>query len=162
MINELNHLELSAHGLESIEYQVSFNNGMPLQKLSKVASGGEVSRTALALYLTLSIHNPPEIIIFDEIDVGIGGKIAAQVGGMLSSLSKIKQIICITHQAQCASFADTHLLVKKITSTNSTVSAINELTEEQRVTEIARMIGGLKISNTTLEHAKELLLNTVN
>ena len=130
----------SSYGMENIEYQVGFNKGMAMQSLVKAASGGELSRAALALYLLLSIHNPPEVIIFDEIDVGIGGKVAAIVGEMLSKLGEVKQVICITHQPQTAVYGDKHLIVSK-----------------HHQNEITRMLGGVEVTKTTLTHATEML-----
>ena len=150
----------TSYGLEQIDYQICFNKGMELQPLAKVASGGELSRTALALYVILSTHNPPEIIIFDEIDVGIGGKVAEIVGNLLAKLGIDKQIICITHQAQTASCGHHHLVVSKINEANRTISQLNYVENTERVNEIARMIGGINITATTLQHAKEMLENT--
>jgi DNA repair protein RecN (Recombination protein N) len=153
---------LSGYGLETVEYQICFNRGMEFQPLAKAASGGELSRTALALYLILSIHNPPEVIIFDEIDVGIGGKVAATVGQMLYDLGKIKQIICITHQPQTASFGNIHLVVSKEDSAdnNTTLTLVKHVREQSRINEIARMLGGIEITEATLDHAREMLLMT--
>lgn len=150
---------LSSCGLEVVEYQICFNRGMEFQPLAKAASGGELSRTALALYLILSIHNPPEVIIFDEIDVGIGGKVAATVGQMLYDLGKIKQIICITHQPQTASFGNTHLVVSKedLKDKDTTLTMVKQVSDQSRVDEIARMLGGLEITDATLDHAREML-----
>ena len=157
---QLNHLlEPSGYGLESIEYQVSFNKGIAAQALAKVASGGELSRTALALYLLLSVHNPPEIIIFDEIDVGIGGKVASIVGELLNKLGRVKQVICITHQPQTASFGDNHLVVRKHNNQAISLAEVTYVNSDERVHEIARMLGGVKITPTTLSHAKEMLLS---
>ncbi|MDD3265955.1 MAG: DNA repair protein RecN [Burkholderiales bacterium] len=148
----------SATGIDAISYQVCFNKGMQLQALNKVASGGELSRVALALYVILSINNPPEIIIFDEIDVGIGGGVAQVVGQLLNNLGLAKQVICITHQPQTASCGNNHLLVSKSTLNNSTTtSRIDYVNNENRVNEIARMLGGLQITDTTLQHAREML-----
>lgn len=150
-------LEPSSYGLENIQYQVCFNKGMQLQALNKAASGGELSRVALALYVILSINNPPEIIVFDEIDVGIGGGVAEVVGNLLHDLGKSKQVICITHQPQTASCGNNHLLVSKYLENEKTVSTIDYLSKELRVNEIARMLGGLQITETTLQHAREML-----
>ena len=147
----------SMYGNENIEYMISYNKGIALQPLAKVASGGELSRTALALYLLLSSHNPPDIIIFDEIDVAISGKVTSFIGEMLAMLGKTKQIICITHQPQTASYAENHLVVSKHSSNNKTITAINYVTEQERIDEIARMLGGVVITDTTLSHAQEML-----
>ncbi len=158
LLNQLS--EPTGHGLENVEYQVSFNKGIAAQALAKAASGGELSRTALALYLLLSIHNPPEIIIFDEIDVGIGGKVASIVGELLNKLGLVKQVICITHQPQTASFGDNHLVVRKHNNQAVSLAEISYVNSDERINEIARMLGGVKITPTTLSHAKEMLLNT--
>jgi len=147
----------TAYGLESVEYQVCFNQGMQLQSLSNAASGGELSRVALALYLLLSIHNPPEVIIFDEIDVGVGGKVAAVVGQMLAKLGSSKQVICITHQPQAASCGTNHLVVSKTEVKNTTKTFVDYVKDDIRIAEIARMLGGVHITDATLVHAKEML-----
>lgn len=144
-------------GVDNIQYQVCFNQGMTLQSLTKVASGGELSRVALALYVTLSINNPPEVIVFDEIDVGIGGGVAEVVGTLLKELGVAKQVICITHQPQTACCGDLHLQVSKQTVAGHTQSQINYIQDAKRVNEIARMLGGLNITETTLNHAREML-----
>lgn len=154
----LTKLELmSSFGLDDIQYQVCFNKGMPLQPLNKVASGGELSRVALALYVILSINNPPEVIVFDEIDVGIGGGVAEVVGTLLAELGKSKQVICITHQPQTACCGNYHLRVSKEAAKKTSFSRIEYVSGESRIAEIARMLGGLNITETTLEHAKEML-----
>ena len=154
----LTKLELaSSFGLDDIQYQVCFNQGMPLQPLNKVASGGELSRVALALYVILSINNPPEVIVFDEIDVGIGGGVAEVVGTLLAELGKWKQVICITHQPQTACCGDYHLRVSKEAAKKTSFSRIEYVSDESRIGEIARMLGGLNITETTLEHAREML-----
>lgn len=145
------------YGLETIEFNVAFNQGLPLFPLAKVASGGELSRTALALYLLLSMQNSPETIIFDEIDVGVGGVIASHIGKMLHSLGQKKQVVCITHQAQTASFGDNHLMVVKENNGKLTRLKTEYSENDQRIKEIARMIGGIKITDTTINHARELL-----
>ncbi|MCE2705846.1 MAG: DNA repair protein RecN [Proteobacteria bacterium] len=144
-------------GMENIEYKVCFNKGMDLHPLAKVASGGELSRTALALYLLLSIHNPPEVIIFDEIDVGIGGKIAAIVGQMLKELGISKQVICITHQPQTASFGNNHMVVSKKVEGEYMKLNVSELSSEDRVNEIARMLSGMEVTDATIKHARDML-----
>ncbi|MCE3268139.1 MAG: recN [Burkholderiales bacterium] len=156
-ISLISSVKPTAYGLESIEYQVCFNQGMPLQSLTNAASGGELSRVALALYLLLSINNPPEVIIFDEIDVGIGGKVAAVVGQMLAQLGTSKQVICITHQPQAASFGTNHLVVSKTINKTTTITHVNYVKDDARIAEVARMLGGVHITDATLVHAKEML-----
>jgi DNA repair protein RecN (Recombination protein N) len=147
-------------GVETIDFKIAFNKGIEAKSLSKVASGGELSRTALALYLLLSIHNPPEVIIFDEIDVGIGGKVAAIVGKLLQDLGKNKQVICITHQPQTASYCNNHLVVSKQDESQYTYSDIKYVEGDEKVAEISRMLSGLEITTATIVHAKELLQKT--
>lgn len=147
----------NSYGLENVEYQICLNLGMQLQPLASAASGGELSRVALALYLLLSIHNPPEIIIFDEIDAGIGGRVAAVVGQMLAELGANKQVICITHQAQTASFGTNHLVVTKTQDMGKTITQVGYIAKDARIAEIARMLGGVQITEATLVHAKEML-----
>lgn len=145
------------YGLENVDYQVCFNQGMPLQSLTNAVSGGELSRVALALYLLLSVNNTPEAIIFDEIDVGIGGKVAAVVGQMLAKLGLSKQVICITHQPQAASYGTNHLVVSKHQEKKSTITLVDYVQGEARIAEVARMLGGVHITDTTMVHAKEML-----
>jgi DNA repair protein RecN (Recombination protein N) len=150
----------TSYGLENIEYQIKFNQGSIMQPMARAASGGELSRTALALYLLRSVNNSPEVIIFDEIDVGIGGKISAMVGQMLQELSIHKQIICITHQPQTASFGNTHLHVNKKSINSLTKIDVQYLDNDARIAEIARMLGGIEITPTGIRHAKEMLKNS--
>ena len=147
----------TVNGIDNIQYLVCFNQGMTLQPLNKVASGGELSRVALALYVTLSINNPPELIVFDEIDVGIGGGVAEVVGTLLRQLGISKQVICITHQPQAACCGDQHILVQKQSKSGQTQATIEYLNQERRVGEIARMLGGINITATTTSHAQEML-----
>ncbi|HRG62904.1 MAG TPA: DNA repair protein RecN [Burkholderiales bacterium] len=147
----------TVNGIDNIQYLVCFNQGMTLQPLNKVASGGELSRVALALYVTLSINNPPELIVFDEIDVGIGGGVAEVVGTLLRQLGISKQVICITHQPQAACCGDQHILVQKQSKSGQTQATIEYLDQERRVGEIARMLGGINITATTTSHAQEML-----
>lgn len=147
----------TSFGLENVEYKVCFNKGLELQSLAKAASGGELSRTALALYLLLSTHNPPEVIIFDEVDTGIGGKVAAIVGKMLQELGQGKQVICITHQPQTASYGDNHLVVNKALNRETAKLSVREVNNDSRVEEIARMLSGIEVTEATRKHAKELL-----
>ena len=147
----------TANGIDNIQYLVCFNQGMTLQPLNKVASGGELSRVALALYVTLSINNPPELIVFDEIDVGIGGGVAEVVGTLLRQLGISKQVICITHQPQAACCGDQHILVQKQSTQGQTQAKIEYISEAERIDEIARMLGGINITSTTISHAQEML-----
>lgn len=147
----------SAHGLEDIEFLVTANPGQPLRPLAKVASGGELSRIGLALQVIASQANPAGTLIFDEVDVGIGGRVAEIVGRMLRQLGSTRQVMCVTHLPQVAAQADWQWTIAKETRAGATVSCVTVLDAESRVTEIARMLGGEKITATTHSHAREML-----
>jgi len=147
----------SALGLEEVEYLVSANPGQPLQAMNKVASGGELSRISLAISTITSEHQLVPCIIFDEVDVGIGGATAETVGLLLKQLASKRQVLCVTHQPQVASCGDQHLVASKTKSKDSTSTEINLLNLDQRIEEIARMLGGKVISDKTISHAKEML-----
>lgn len=144
-------------GAEQVEFLVSANPGQPLQPLSKVASGGELSRISLAIAVITAQQQLVPSIIFDEVDVGIGGGTAEVVGKLLNQLAEQRQVICVTHQPQVASCGDQHLVASKTKQVNSTTTRVETLDSEQRVEEIARMLGGLVISDKTRSHAKEML-----
>jgi DNA repair protein RecN (Recombination protein N) len=125
--------------------------------MNKVASGGELSRISLALQVIIANKGRIPTLIFDEVDVGIGGGIAEIVGRKLKTLSAVRQVICVTHQPQVAALADYHLHVSKTSTKDSTDTQVVVLSQEQRYNEIARMLGGLKITKQTLSHAKEMI-----
>ncbi len=135
------------NGMDKIEYLVSLNPGQALQALNKVASGGELSRISLAIQVTGSKDKGIPTLIFDEVDSGIGGGVAEIVGILLHSLSDKRQIFCVTHLAQVASQGDQHLQVAKETHAETTLTRVSELNQEDRVDEIARMLGGVKLRN---------------
>jgi DNA repair protein RecN (Recombination protein N) len=144
-------------GLEQVEFQVSANPGMPLLSLNKIASGGELSRISLAIQVaTIRYGNTPSLV-FDEVDVGIGGGIAEIVGQMLRKLSASHQILCVTHLPQVAAQATHHYQVKKTTRRQVTQTTITPLEKNARIQEIARMLGGVKITEQTLAHAQEMI-----
>ncbi len=147
------------NGMDKINYLVSLNPGQPLQPLSKVASGGELSRISLAIQVTGSKDKGIPTLIFDEVDSGIGGGVAEIVGKLLHSLSDKRQVFCVTHLAQVASQGDHHLQVAKATHAGTTLTRVGELNDEERIDEIARMLGGVKITEQTLAHAEEMLKN---
>jgi DNA repair protein RecN (Recombination protein N) len=147
----------SAHGLESIEYRVATNSGTRLQPLAKVASGGELSRISLAMQVAISQVASVPTLIFDEVDVGIGGRVAEVVGKKLQALGRRYQVLCVTHLAQVASCGDQHWQVSKKAHGAEVISQITVLNEEARVQEIARMLGGAAITETTRHHAAEML-----
>jgi DNA repair protein RecN (Recombination protein N) len=157
LITPLEPQDAGANGLERIDFQVSANPGLPLDLLSKVASGGELSRISLAIQVaTISCGTTPSLI-FDEVDVGIGGGVAEIVGQMLRKLASNRQILCVTHLPQVAAQAMHHLQVQKTTQQKITTTDIARLDEDQRIQEIARMLGGIKITEQTLAHAQEMV-----
>ena len=147
----------SLNGNDKIEYLVSANPGLPAKPLAKVASGGELSRISLAIQVTTSTDKSTPTMIFDEVDSGIGGGIAEIVGQKLRSLSKNRQVLCVTHLPQVASQAHQHLYVKKTNQTEITSSTVALLNQKERVEEVARMLGGVNITENTLAHAEEML-----
>ena len=152
--------EGGAHGLESVELQVAANQGSPLRSMAKVASGGELSRISLAIQVAASSAASVPTLIFDEVDSGIGGRVAEIVGSLLKQLGKRHQVLCVTHLPQVAAQADHQWQVSKAVEAGVTLSHIQVLKGEQRVEEIARMLGGVKITETTRKHAAELLGHT--
>lgn len=147
--------QVSADGLSFIQLLFTANKGIPPQPLARVASGGELSRIALVMQVMNAEKTEAEVLVFDEIDVGISGGTAEIVGRLLAGLGQHVQILCITHQAQVAAQSDQHLLVKKL-QTDPASSTIVALEEEQLILELARMTGGIEIGETTLQHAKQL------
>jgi len=147
----------TSEGTERVSFLVTGNPGQPLQSLSKVASGGELSRISLAIQVVTVTGSSIPCLIFDEVDVGIGGGTAEVVGNLLNTIAANAQVLCVTHQAQVASKGDQHYKVLKSTKGNSTTTEIENLQAEQRLQEIARMIGGIKITDQTRKHAKEML-----
>jgi len=160
VVNEIEKDMPLQYGMDKIDYLVSLNPGQPLQALSKVASGGELSRISLAIQVTGSKDKGIQTLIFDEVDSGIGGGVAEIVGKLLHSLSDKRQVFCVTHLAQVASQGDHHLQVAKETHAGTTLTRVGELNDEERIDEVARMLGGVKITEQTLAHAKEMLAST--
>jgi len=150
-------LVISEHGIDQIEFLVSTNHGMPLKPLSKTASGGELSRISLAIQVITSEKSDTPTLVFDEVDVGVGGKIAQIVGMRLRNLGQHAQVLCITHQPQVAAQGNQHLLVDKVSNNADTYSTLIKLDEEMRTSEIARMLGGSEITDRTRAHAQEML-----
>ncbi len=128
-----------------------------MRALNKVASGGELSRISLALQVVGARIARIPTLIFDEVDVGIGGRVAEIVGQQLRLLGASREVLCITHLAQVAALGDHHLLVNKTSGADSTRIQVRTLSDSERVSEIARMIGGIKISQQTLDHAQDML-----
>jgi DNA repair protein RecN (Recombination protein N) len=161
----------TGHGWDRIQYLIATNAGEPLKPLEEIASGGEMSRVMLALKVTVEEsfaagpgHGKkkaqlptPRMLVFDEIDIGIGGRAAEAVGRKLKMLSKRQQVVCITHLPQIAAFADQHFLIEKADKGGRTRTSIRRMEETEREREVARMLSGAKLTETSLEHARNLL-----
>lgn len=150
---------LSSTGFDKIEFLISTNAGEPPKPLSKIASGGELSRIMLAIKNILSYNDTIGTLIFDEIDTGVSGRASQKIGLKLKSVSKNTQVICVTHSAQIASNADEHFLIQKDVIGERTYTKVTPLDFEQRKNELARIMGGLEITDTLLKSAEELLLS---
>ncbi len=148
---------IGPQGLEEIEFLIATNKGQSAKPLARIASGGELSRISLAIQVVTAKTTSTPTLIFDEVDVGIGGGIAEVVGRLLRELSGRAQILCVTHQPQVAAQGTQHLFVSKNNESSQTETRISMLTEQQRINEVARMLGGLEITDTTLSHAREML-----
>jgi DNA repair protein RecN (Recombination protein N) len=153
----------TAAGFDQIEYMISTNPGEPMHPLDQIASGGELSRVMLALKATVEAGSRKKAsgaqrtLIFDEIDTGIGGRAAEAVGKKLKSLSRTSQVLCVTHLPQIATFADHHYLIEKKRSGDRTKTMVRRITGPERTEEIARMISGAKLTETSLKHAEQML-----
>lgn len=148
---------LNARGIDQLEFLISTNPGEEPKPVSKIASGGELSRMMLAVKTVLSKADFVGTLIFDEIDTGISGSAAGRVGKKLAMLSRDRQVLCVTHQAQIAAFADNHLFISKSVRDGRTFTHVDVLDHDGRVRELARIIGGEQIAATALSHAEELL-----
>ena len=156
----------TGHGWDEVECRIATNPGEPLQPLDQIASGGEMSRVLLALKVSVEEGanrararkvQVPRTLVFDEIDIGIGGRAAEAVGQKLKALSKVQQVLCITHLPQIAAFADQHLLIEKQEKQKRTQTSIRLLAPAERAEEIARMISGATVTETSLRHAEQML-----
>ena len=148
--------DYTANGIDDSEFMISTNPGEPLKPLGKVASGGELSRIMLAIKTVLADEDAVETLIFDEIDSGISGRTAQMVSEKMNVLGRSHQIICITHLPQIAAMADSHYLIEKSVCNQSTVSTIRRLAAEESVNELARMLGGVEITETVRKSAEEM------
>jgi DNA repair protein RecN (Recombination protein N) len=146
-----------ANGLEEVEFLITTNQGQPARALAKVASGGELSRISLAIQVVTAQTSSTPTLVFDEVDVGIGGAIAEVVGRMLRELGERVQVLCVTHQPQVAAQGHQHLFVSKQDSQGGVQTRVARLSRTQRIEEVARMLGGVDITPTSIEHAREML-----
>ena len=144
-------------GAEEIDFLISTNPGTPVQPLGRIASGGELSRISLAIQVVTASAGTVPSMNFDEVDVGIGGAVAEVVGNLLRKLSAKAQVLCVTHLPQVAAQGHQHLQVKKISGRKSVETTLSQLSADQKIEEIARMLGGVKITEQTLAHAREML-----
>ena len=144
-------------GLDDVEFLISANPGQAPQPLARIASGGELSRMSLAIQVIASDGSAIPTMVFDEVDSGVGGGVAEMVGRRLQELGSDRQVLCVTHLPQVASLADQHFRISKVTDGKSTRTQVHTLGAEERVDELARMLGGVEITNKTLEHAAEML-----
>lgn len=145
-----------ANGFDEACFLISMNPGSPMRPLAEVASGGELSRIMLAIKTVLADRDQTETLIFDEIDVGISGRTAQKVSEKMAVIAGSRQVLCITHLAQIASMADHHYLIEKSVQNQKTETAIRELDQEESIEELARILGGARITETTLQSAKEM------
>ena len=144
------------HGNEEIEFLVSANTGQPARSLAKVASGGELSRISLAIQVVVAQTSTIPSLVFDEVDVGIGGGTAEVVGRLLRILGESGQVLCVTHLPQVAAQAHQHLFVSKFSENDATFSRVEKLDDQRRVQEVARMLGGVDLTDQSLAHAREM------
>jgi len=156
-VDEVPLSEARAWGLDDIEFLISANPGQPPMPLSKVASGGELSRMSLAIQVIASDGSPIPTMVFDEVDSGVGGSVAEMVGRRLQELGIKRQVLCVTHLPQVASLADQHFRISKVTDGKATRTGVSALGKEERIEELARMLGGVEITQKTLDHAAEML-----
>jgi DNA repair protein RecN (Recombination protein N) len=151
----------SSQGVDDIDFMVSANPGQPVQPLIKVASGGELSRISLSIQVISASSETIPTLIFDEVDSGIGGGVAEIVGQKLRALGNDRQVLCVTHLPQVAALAHQQMQVTKLSSKDTTRTRIRHLNEKERIDELARMLGGIKITQQTREHAREMLMRSV-
>ncbi|MGD1976215.1 MAG: DNA repair protein RecN [Gammaproteobacteria bacterium] len=156
-VNRADTERFSAHGLDSVEFLVSANPGQPAAPLAKVASGGELSRISLAVQVIATGASGRPCLIFDEVDAGIGGGVAEIVGRRLRELGDHHQVLCVTHLPQVASQSHQHIRVTKLTDGRRTRTVLTPLGDDEKVEELARMLGGVKVTDTSRRHAREMM-----
>ena len=144
-------------GIDQVRFLISPNPGEDPKPLARIASGGEISRVMLAIKTILAEADAVPVLVFDEIDAGIGGRVAEAVGHKLKEIGKKRQVLCITHLPQIAALGDSHYVVSKQENKGRTITNVQQLDQKQRVDELARMLGGSKVTETTVKHAKEML-----
>lgn len=154
---QIKECEYNKNGCDNVEFLISVNTGEPLKPLSKIASGGEMSRIMLAIKSIFADSDPVDTLIFDEIDTGVSGRAAQKIAEKINKISANKQILCITHLAQIAAMAGTHFLIEKNTDSEHTYTKVNLLDDVSRKNELARIIGGAQITDITIQAASEMI-----
>jgi DNA repair protein RecN (Recombination protein N) len=144
-------------GIDAVEFLISANPGQKPQPLAKIASGGELSRMSLSIQVIASDGSAIPTMVFDEVDSGIGGGVAEMVGRRLQEIGENRQVLCVTHLPQVASLADHHFRISKVSDGKSTRTGLQILGNDERIEELARMLGGVEITTKTLAHAGEML-----
>jgi DNA repair protein RecN (Recombination protein N) len=144
-------------GMDDVEFLISANPGQKPQPLAKIASGGELSRMSLAIQVIASDGSEIPTMVFDEVDSGVGGGVAEMVGRRLQEIGENRQVLSVTHLPQVASLADQHFRISKVTDGKSTRTGLQVLGNDERIEELARMLGGVEITQKTLDHAAEML-----
>ena len=157
MFHEQSNQTYNEDGLDDLSFYISTNVGEPLKALTKIASGGELSRMMLALKSIFSKHQGITSIIFDEVDTGVSGRVAQAIAEKIAGIATNSQVLCISHLSQVAAMADQHLLIRKEVTGNRTYTLLEEITDNKRAEELSRMMSGTEITTTTLKHSKELL-----
>jgi DNA repair protein RecN (Recombination protein N) len=150
-------VKTESHGIDQVSFLISPNPGEDPKPLAKIASGGEISRVMLAIKTILAEADAVPVLVFDEIDAGIGGRVAEAVGHKLKEIGNKRQVLCITHLPQIAALGDSHYVVSKQENKGRTITNVEKLDQKQRVDELARMLGGSKITETTIKHAREMI-----
>jgi DNA repair protein RecN (Recombination protein N) len=154
---EFTELELTTNGADAVAFYMSANAGEAMKPLSKVASGGELARIMLAMKNVLAEQDQVSTLIFDEVDTGVSGRAAQKVAEKLRSVARNKQVLCVTHLPQIAAMGETHMLIAKSERDGRTYTTVTPLDREGRTREVARIIGGANITETTLKSAEEML-----
>ena len=162
LVPEFEKIELSPDGIDRVEFLISANPGETPRPVAKIASGGELSRMMLAIKTVLADTDTVDTLIFDEVDTGISGSAAEKVGLKLKEVSKNRQVLCVTHQAQIAALADYHYLIQKQVEQGRTFTSVGLLDHDCRKNELARIIGGVNITEAALSHAESMLLQYDN
>ncbi len=157
LIFQISPVEPGPHGADQVDLLFSANPGSPPRSLGRVASGGELSRVRLALEVVLATDDPSGTLVFDEVDAGVGGRVAVEIGRRLARLARATQVVVVTHLAQVAAFADRHYVVAKADDGQVTTSGVRLVSDTERAAELARMMAGLETSESALAHAGELL-----